>query len=75
VVNTDLYLVFGIILCGLAVPSVLSAIIDSRAPRAAAIVAMIGVGLVAIAYQKKPGGYELRDIPNAFYRVIGNIRL
>ena len=73
--NTDLYMVIGIVLCLLAVPSLLSALMDARAPRAAAISAMIGLGLIGLAVGKRPGGYALHDIPNAFYHVIGDMRL
>ena len=71
--NTDLYMVMGLVLCLLAVPSLLSALVDGRPPRAAAITAMIGLGLVGIAIGNRPGGYALRDIPEAFYHVAGDI--
>lgn len=72
--NTDLMLVIGIVLAVLAVPSVLSALNDGRAPRLAAVVVLIAGGLLVVALSQKPGGYELRDIPNAFYRVIAQLR-
>ena len=72
--NPDLFLVVGIVLAVLAVPAVISALSDGRAPRAASIIVLIAGVLIVFAFTKKPGGYEVRDIPNAFYRVIGQFR-
>ncbi len=72
--NSDLYLVIGIVLGVLAVPSMLSALNDGRAPRAASILVLIAGALIVLAFTKKPGGYEVQDIPNAFFRVIGQFR-
>lgn len=69
--NNDLFLVFGLIIAGLAVPSVLGAIVDSRAPRGAAIMVMIGSGMIAVAVMGKPSGYSFQEVPKAFVRVIG----
>ncbi|MEH7829576.1 hypothetical protein [Gemmobacter denitrificans] len=69
--NSDLYLVIGITLVILAIPSMFSAFVDGRAPRAAAIILLIGGGLMVTGFSMKPGGYEVQDIPNAFFRVIG----
>jgi hypothetical protein len=73
-VNPDLLLVIGIVLAVLAVPAMVSAFSDGRAPRAASITVLIAGVLIVFAFTKKPGGYEVRDIPNAFYRVIGQFR-
>lgn len=72
--NTDLMLVIGIVLAVLSIPSMLSALNDGRAPRLAAITVLIAGGLVIVALSQKPGGYQVRDIPNAFYRVIALMR-
>lgn len=69
--DNDLFLVFGLIIAGLAVPSVLGAIVDSRTPRGAAIMVMIGSGMIAVAVMKKPSGYSFQEVPQAFVRVIG----
>ncbi|MEP4951318.1 MAG: hypothetical protein ABJU46_10100 [Paracoccaceae bacterium] len=66
-------LVIGLILAGLAVPSMLSAFSDKRAPRASALTILIAGGLLLFAIKTQPGGYTLQDIPNAFVRVIGQI--
>jgi len=69
--TNDLYLVIGIVVLALAIPSVLGALLDHRAPRVPAIMILIGGGLVTLAVTQQPGGYTLEDIPNAFVRVIG----
>lgn len=68
----DLYLVIGLVILGFTVPSIFSAFSDGRAPRAAAIMLLIGGGLVALAVTQKPMGYTLDDIPRAFVRVVGH---
>ncbi len=69
----DLILVLGIVLGILSVPAIVSAISDRRPPRVAAIVLLVAGCLVVWAIQEKPGGYSLRDVPNAFVQVIGQV--
>jgi len=69
--DNDLFLVFGLIIAGLAVPSIIGALVDSRVPRIAAIMVMIGTGMIAVAIMGKPSGYKFSDVPKAFTRVIG----
>lgn len=71
--QTDIYLVTGLVLALFAVPSMLGAFFDGRAPRASAIVIMIAGGLVWLAIDRKPGGYTVEDIPRAFMRVVAEI--
>ena len=66
----DLYLTIGAIVLVFAIPSVVSAISQGRAPRVAAIMVLIGGGLVAAAATQKPGGYVLTEIPQVFVSVI-----
>ncbi len=68
--DPDIFLVLGIVIAGFSIPSILSAIIDGRAPRASALTILIAGGLVLFAVQTKPGGYALGDIPDAFVRVV-----
>ena len=65
----DLALVLGLILTALAIPSIISAVSDSRAPRASALTILIAGGLVLYALQTSPAGYELAEIPDVFIRV------
>ena len=66
----DMAFVLGIILAVLSVPTILSAMSDRRAPRAAAISLLIAGGLIFYAIQTQPGGYSLEQIPEVFARVI-----
>jgi len=72
-VDPDLIFVIGLIVGILAVPALLSAFSESRAPRAAAIMIMIAAGLVAIAVIQKPGGYTLNEAPEILFSVVGRI--
>ena len=66
----DIALVLGIVIGALSIPSILSALSDSRAPRASAVTILIAGGLVLYAMQTKPGGYTLDEIPDTVVRVI-----
>lgn len=66
----DLFLVIGIILLGVAIPSILGAWADRRAPRVAAVTVMIGGSLILLALSQKPGAYGWAEIPEAFIRVV-----
>jgi hypothetical protein len=67
----DLALVLGLVIVAFSIPSILSAMSDSRAPRASAVTILIGGGLILYAMQTQTGGYALQDIPDVFTRVIG----
>lgn len=68
--DADLFLVIGIILGALSLPSIVGAISEGRAPRAASIVIMVSGFMVVYALQHRT--YTVNDIPNAFVRVIGH---
>lgn len=65
----DTGLVIGLIISFFSIPALVSAFSDGRTPRAAALVIMIGGGLVAWAITGKPGGYTLEAIPDVFVKV------
>jgi len=67
--DTDLALVIGCILALLSVPSILSAMIDQRAPRASALTVLIAGGLILYALRENPGGYSWAELPNVFVSV------
>ncbi|WP_417249709.1 hypothetical protein [Celeribacter sp.] len=69
--DTDLFLVLGVGIAVLALPAIIGAFSESRPPRAAAIMVMIGGGLIVLAVSQHPGGYSLREVPDALTRVIG----
>ena len=68
--DSDLLFVMGATLLVLTIPALFSAFADSRPPRAAAIILLIGGTLVAVALSQKPGGIALAQIPDMFIRVI-----
>ena len=69
--DTDLYLVIGIVAFVLAIPSLLSAFAESRPPRAGAILVLIGGVRVVVALTNRGSGYSFAEIPDVFMRVIG----
>jgi hypothetical protein len=70
-VDPDLMMVVGVTVGVLTVPSLFSAFMDGRAPRAGAIMALIAGVLIAVAVSQRPGGYAIAEIPEAFFRVFG----
>jgi hypothetical protein len=69
--DNDLILVIGIIVGALAIPSLIGAFSESRPPRAAAILFLIGGTLIVVALTRNTAGYAFGDIPDLFVRVIG----
>ncbi|MGB7240974.1 MAG: hypothetical protein WBC93_02665 [Sulfitobacter sp.] len=69
----DLAIILGLVLAGLSLPSILSAVSDRRAPRASAVTILIAGGLILYAMQSKPGGYGLTELPEVFFRVVGQL--
>lgn len=69
--DTDLFLVIGAAVLVLALPALVGAFSESRPPRAAAVLVLIGGALVVVAVTQSPGGYGFDDIPLALTRVIG----
>lgn len=69
--DADLFLVIGSAVLVLALPALIGAFSESRPPRAAAILVLIGGGLVVLAVTQNPGGYAFDDVPQALTRVIG----
>lgn len=71
--QTDIYLVIGLILGALAFPSLLNAFSESRFPRLALLLFLAASVLIILAVTGKPGGYNVSDIPHAFIRVFGRL--
>jgi hypothetical protein len=69
--DTDLMLVVGVLASAMAIPSMLSAFSESRAPRGGAILLLIGGTLLVAALTQKPSGYTFAEVPEAVYRVVG----
>lgn len=72
-VTSDIHIVIGLILLVLAVPAIFSAMLDGRAPRSAAILVLVGGGLVALAVYQRPNTYTLSSMPEVFMRTVGRL--
>lgn len=68
--DTDLLLIVGLIVTILAVPSVISAFSESRPPRAAAVLFLIGGTLIVVALTQGNARYSMADLPEVVSRVI-----
>lgn len=66
----DLFLTLGVLILIFTIPAIVSALRDGHAPRAAAIMMLIGGGLVATAIIQHPGGYALTDVPKVMMDVL-----
>jgi len=71
--SNDQILVISIILCALSVPSLLAAYSENRAPRAGAIMVLVGGMLLVFALMRKPTGYSFDEIPHVFVSVIAGL--
>ena len=69
--DSDLFLVIGIVIFALSIPSLLSAWVEGRVPRSGAVAVFTGVVLVILALTNHAGGYSFTEIPDVFFRVIG----
>jgi hypothetical protein len=69
--DTDLFLVIGIVVCALSIPSLLSAFVEGRPPRLGAVIVFAGVVLIIVALTNHGRGYSFSEIPDVFFRVLG----
>jgi hypothetical protein len=69
--DTDVFLVIGVAMLVLALPALIGAFSESRPPRAAAVLVVIGGSMIVWAVTQTAGGYAWDDIPQALVRVIG----
>ncbi len=69
--NPDLMLTVGIVLLVLSMPSLLSAWVESRAPRMGAIMVIAALGLIIGALLTNPGGYAFNKVPGVMIKVVG----
>ncbi len=71
--DTDLLLTVGIVLFALSLPSLLSAWVESRAPRIGAIMVVAALGLIVTALLVKPGGYAFNEVPAVIIEVFARL--
>ena len=65
----DVFLVAGVIIGALAIPSILNAYSEGRSPRTAALMILVSGCCIVFAVSSSPVGYTMQDVPNAFVRV------
>jgi len=68
--DPDLSFAIGIVLGVLSIPSIVSALIDGRAPRTPALVIIIAGLLIGYAIQQRPSAYGVDTIFDVLVRVI-----
>ncbi|WP_343080807.1 hypothetical protein [Ostreiculturibacter nitratireducens] len=71
--DSDLVLVIGVVAVFLAIPSLIAAFSESRPPRMAITLFLVGGAMILIAAAMRPSGYRPDEVPGAFVRVIGRI--
>lgn len=71
--DTDLILVIGMLLSVLAIPTLLAAFSESRAPRAGAIMVLVGGVLIVVALTKNPSGYTFAELPDVVAGVVARL--
>ncbi|TAG26246.1 MAG: hypothetical protein EAZ40_04730 [Rhodobacterales bacterium] len=71
--DTDLVLTVGIVLLALTVPSLLSAWVEQRVPRVAAVMAIASMGMIVGALMTRPGGYAFSEVPSVMLGVFARL--
>lgn len=71
--DTDLFLVVGLVLGALSVPSFLNGYAESRLPRFALLTLGLGAALVVGANLGNPAGYSVQEVPDVVIRVVGRL--
>lgn len=71
--DTDLILVIGIVLCVLAIPSLLAAFAESRGPRSGVMLVTVGGILVVVALTQSVKSYSFAGLPQVFVSVISRL--
>ncbi|MFD1343589.1 hypothetical protein [Litorisediminicola beolgyonensis] len=64
-------LTFGLLVLVFAIPSMVAAYADGKAPRFGAVTFVLGVGMILMAFATKDGGYALGELPTILFKVIG----
>jgi hypothetical protein len=71
--DTDLWLVLGLALGAIAIPSVLSAFADQRRSLGSLFLLFFAGGLVVASLTQSTRKYHVEDIPHVFVSVIGRL--
>lgn len=71
--NLDYFLVGGVFITLLACWSFLNAFSSDQTPRAAAVLAIMGLSMVAYPVSQKPQLYSVEQFPEVLGRVISSV--
>lgn len=69
--DPDLLMTVGVVLGVFTIPSLFSAFVEGRPPRVGAIFLLTAGALIATALVRKPGGYDLAELPGVMVSVLG----
>jgi len=72
-IDPDYILVIGMVIGLLAIPALIGAFSESRTPRAAAIMVLLSAGLVSVAVLQRPNTYTVKNAPEVFMKVVGEV--
>ena len=70
--DTDLIFVVGFFIIVLAIPAIVSAFMDGRAPRAPSLIILIGALMIGYAMHERPMVYSYETIPDVILRVFAD---
>ncbi|SIS86732.1 hypothetical protein [Phaeovulum vinaykumarii] len=68
--ESDVFLVLGLVIAAFSIPAMLSSLSGGHSPRGAAVSIVSGGCLILMAMVSKPGGYAPDDVPDVFARVV-----
>ncbi len=71
--DSDLLLVFGLLLGVLSIPALISAFSSDRSLRGGIALAAVGGAMIVAAYIGKPESYRPNEIPHVILSVIARI--
>lgn len=69
----DYYLLGGFFVCLLGILSIISSMVDQRSPLGGVVFCAIGGGLLYYAWVLSDEKLVGQDVPDAFFRVLGQI--
>ena len=72
-IDTDLFVVVGLLVAALSLPSALSAFADERFPYVALLVFVLGLGTGALGIYGAQGDYNLARVPHSFVEILARI--
>ncbi len=72
-IDTDLFVVVGLVLAALSLSSLLGALVERRFPVVALLVFAIGAALAAAGVYTAPNGYGLGDVPHSFVEILARL--